>query len=127
MTGMPQTRFATASVVGTGMMGPGIALTLAMGGIRVTLLSRSAERVAQGLEKARAQARVLTDNGLAETAEVERALELLGGSTDFDESVAGADLVVESGPEDLAGSRTCLRAWTPWRGRTRCWRPTRRA
>ena len=33
---------------------------------------------------------------------MERALELLGGSTDFDESIAGADLVVESGPEDLA-------------------------
>jgi len=101
MTGMPQTRFATASVVGTGMMGPGIGLTLAMGGIRVTLLSRSADRVVQGLERARAQGAVLTGNSLAETAEVERALGLLGGSTDFDGSVSGADLVVESGPEDL--------------------------
>ena len=43
MTAMAQTRFATASVVGTGMMGPGIALTLAMGGIRATLLSRTAD------------------------------------------------------------------------------------
>ena len=101
MTGMPQTRFANASVVGTGMMGPGIALTLAMGGVRVTLLGRSADRVAQGLEKARAQARVLTGNGLVATTEVERALELLGGSADFDGSVAGAGLVVESGPEEL--------------------------
>ena len=29
-------------------------------------------------------------------------MELLDGSTDFDGSIAGADLVVESGPEDLA-------------------------
>ena len=97
-----------------------------MGGIRVTLLSRSADGVAQGLEKARAQGGVLTVNGLAETAEVERALELLGGSTDFDESVAGADLVVESGPEDSAGSASCLPGWTLWRGRRRCWHPIRR-
>ena len=99
---MSQTRFATASVVGTGMMGPGIALTLALGGIRATLLSRTADRAAQGVEKARAQGRVLTANDLAGAAEVERALELLDGSTDFDHSVAQADLVVESGPEDLA-------------------------
>src|SRR5690348_1302433 len=105
MTGMPQTRFATASVVGTGKMGPGIGLTLAMGGVRVTLLSRSADRVVRGLERARAQGAVLTGNGLAETSEVERALVLLGGSTDFDGCVSGADLVVESGPEDLGWKR----------------------
>ena len=98
---MPQNRFTTASVVGTGMMGPGIALTLALGGIRVTLLSRTVEGAAQGMEKAREQGRVLTANQLAGTAEVERALERLDGSTDFDRSVAGAALVVESGPEDL--------------------------
>jgi 3-hydroxybutyryl-CoA dehydrogenase len=82
-------------------MGPGIALALAMGGIRATLLSRSAAGTALGLEKARAQGRVLTDNQLAGAAEVERAMELLDGSTDFDRSIAQADLVVESGPEDL--------------------------
>jgi len=102
MTAMTQTRFATASIVGTGMMGPGIALALAMGGIRATLLSRTAERAAQAVGKARAQGRVLTDNQLAGAAEVERAMALLDGSTDFDQSIAGAHLVVESGPEDLA-------------------------
>jgi 3-hydroxybutyryl-CoA dehydrogenase len=98
---MSQNRFGTASVVGTGMMGPGIALTLALGGIRVTLLSRTAEGAALGVEKAREQGRVLTANQLAGTAEVERALERLDGSTDFEGSVARARLVVESGPEDL--------------------------
>jgi 3-hydroxybutyryl-CoA dehydrogenase len=82
-------------------MGPGIALALAMGGIRATLLSRSAAGTALGLEKAGAQGRVLTDNQLAGAAEVERALDLLDASTDFDRSIAQADLVVESGPEDL--------------------------
>lgn len=102
---MPQTRFATASVVGTGMMGPGIALTLALGGIRATLLSRTADQAAQGVEKAREQGRVLAGNGLAGTAEMESALERLDGSTDFDRSIAQAGLVVESGPEDLEWKR----------------------
>lgn len=102
MAVMSPARFATASVVGTGMMGPGIALTLALGGIRATVLSRTAEAAALGVAKARAQGRVLSGNGLAGAAEVERALELLDGSTDFDQSVAHAGLVVESGPEDLA-------------------------
>ena len=51
MTAMAQTRFANATIVGTGMMGPGIGLVLAMGGIRTSLLSRTAEGAAQGLEK----------------------------------------------------------------------------
>ena len=120
MTAMTQTRFATASVVGTGMMGPGIGLALAMGGIRTTLLSRTAEGTAQGLEKARAQGRVLTDNELAGTADVEHAIELLDGSTDFD-VYCRCGLVVESGPEVWRGSRA-LRAWTLWR-RMPCWHP----
>jgi 3-hydroxybutyryl-CoA dehydrogenase len=87
--------------MGTGMMGPGIALTLAMGGLRATLFSRTTTAAAQGVEKAREQGRVLTVNGLAGSGEVERAMERLAGSADFDRSIEGAALVVESGPEDL--------------------------
>jgi 3-hydroxybutyryl-CoA dehydrogenase len=101
MTAMPQTRFANATVVGTGMMGPGIALTLALGGIRVTLLSRTSEAAAGAVEKARALGQVLTASGLAGSGEVGRALERLDGSIDFDGSIGHAGLVVESGPEDL--------------------------
>ena len=46
-------RFRTAAVIGTGMMGPGIALTLALGGVRSTILGRTAESAAAGLEQAR--------------------------------------------------------------------------
>ncbi len=83
-------------------MGPGIALTLALGGIRTTILSRTAEGAAKGLDKARAQARVLADNELADAVQVSRALDLLDGSASFDETIAAAGLVVESGPEDMA-------------------------
>ena len=83
-------------------MGPGIALTLALGGLRVTLLGRTPASVAAGLAKAEAQGRVLSDNQLVGPGEVAKALDMVEGSTDFDGSVAAADLTVESGPEDLA-------------------------
>ena len=98
---MPETRFTTAAVIGTGMMGPGIALTLAMGGVRSTILSRTGESAARGLEKARAQARLLAENSLAGADLLERAVGLLHASTAFDGTIRAADLVIESGPEDM--------------------------
>jgi len=93
--------FERAAVIGTGMMGPGIALTLALGGVAATIVSRTAEGAVRGLEKARAQARFLAERGLAEAAVAERAVSLMDASAEFAEAVGGADLVVESGPEDM--------------------------
>ena len=99
---MSETPFTTAAVIGTGMMGPGIALTLAMGGLRTTILSRTPETAASGIEKARAQARLLAENQLAAPELLDRALSLLEASTDFDDTIRAAGLVIESGPEDMA-------------------------
>jgi 3-hydroxybutyryl-CoA dehydrogenase len=98
---MSKDRFASAAVIGTGMMGPGIALTLALGGLRATLLSRNAEGAARGLESARGQARVLQENGLTAPAQAAAALDRLEASTAFDDTVARADLVIESAPESM--------------------------
>jgi len=98
---MNHDRFRAAAVIGTGMMGPGIAVTLALGGLRTTVLSRSAEGAAQGLEKARAQLRVLEKNHLAEPDLARRAREALTAGTEFDAVIRGADLVIESGPEKM--------------------------
>ncbi len=108
---MPETElrhaaaFECAAVIGTGMMGPGIALTLALGGVPATIVSRTAEGAAQGLARARAQAHFLAGCGLAEPAAAERAESLLAASAGFEETIAAADLVVESGPEDLEFKR----------------------
>ena len=96
-----ETVFGRAAVIGTGMMGPGIALTLALGGVPATILSRSRENAAAGLERARSQARFLVARGLAEPAAAERAESLLAGSAEFEPTIGGAGLVVESGPEDM--------------------------
>jgi 3-hydroxybutyryl-CoA dehydrogenase len=91
----------TAVVIGTGMMGPGIALTLALGGIRTTILSRTHEAAAQGVERARALAQVLAGAALTGTEQAAQAVERISGSAAFDETVAAAGLVVESGPERM--------------------------
>jgi 3-hydroxybutyryl-CoA dehydrogenase len=99
---MSDRKLTRAAVIGTGMMGPGIALTLALGGLRVTILSRNGENGVRGLEKARAQARLLAENGLLDPDLAEQAAGFLNASTEFDRTVAAAGIVVESGPEDMA-------------------------
>jgi 3-hydroxybutyryl-CoA dehydrogenase len=93
--------FRTAAVIGTGMMGPGIAATLALGGLRTTMVSRSAEGAARGLEKARGHIRVLNENGLTDDERAAAAREGLTASAEFDAVIPGADLVIESGPEKM--------------------------
>jgi 3-hydroxybutyryl-CoA dehydrogenase len=80
--------FQTAAVIGTGTMGPGIASTLALGGVSTVILSRNAASAQDALQRARQYA--------GEHAH------LLSASTDLDAAVPGVDLVVESAPEDMA-------------------------
>lgn len=91
----------TAAVIGTGMMGPGIAVTLALGGLRAAILSRSEAHAAAGLAKAHAQLDLLAAHGLADPAAATRARRALTATTSFAESVEAADLVIESAPEDM--------------------------
>ena len=93
--------FATAAVIGTGMMGPGIAGTLALGGVKATILSRNPETARKGLESALRQLLLLEENGLAGAAQAARAAELLDASDAFDAVVAAADIVIESAPENM--------------------------
>ena len=83
-------------------MGPGIALTLAIGGVETTILSRTQDRAVRGLEKARSQARFLADHQLISSDGADQACTLLRASARFDDAIAPAALVVESAPEDLA-------------------------
>ncbi|MCC6392757.1 MAG: 3-hydroxyacyl-CoA dehydrogenase family protein [Bryobacterales bacterium] len=91
----------TAAVIGTGMMGPGIALTLALGGVETTILSRAEESARRGLEKAIGQAKLVGENGLADPDAAARVPGLLHASTGFDDTVRQVDLVIESAPEDM--------------------------
>ena len=91
-----------AVVVGTGMMGPGIAATLAAGGIATCLVSRNSENADKGLLQAKALLSTLEKQGLLSSGQLAMALQCLSRSTDLDVQVVNADFVVESIPEDLA-------------------------
>jgi len=91
-----------AVVVGTGMMGPGIAVTLATGGIATCLVSRKSETADEGLLQAKALLSTLEKQGLLSSAQLATALQCLSSSTDVVAQVVNADFVVESIPEDLA-------------------------
>jgi 3-hydroxybutyryl-CoA dehydrogenase len=93
--------FSSAAVIGTGMMGPGIALTLALGGVRPTIVSRSREGAQRGIDMARVQARILEANEIIAEGEGARALDRVTSSTNFEEAMAAADLVIESAPENM--------------------------
>lgn len=90
--------FTTGAVIGTGMMGPGIALNLALGGVRSVILSRTEEGAAKGLRAALAQLWLLEENGLADTS---WARENISASAGLKAAVADADIVVESAPESM--------------------------
>ena len=94
-------KFDQAVVIGTGMMGPGIALTLALGGLRVAIASRHTEGAARGLEAARRQTEVLRSNGLINDEAASAALGRITAGVELDDLVRDADLVIESAPENM--------------------------
>lgn len=101
MRTMAQNGFSTAAVLGTGMMGPGIAAILAIGGLDATIVSRTPERADQGRAKALEQIEVLRSNELIEGRAATAARERLKASSNLEEAARSADLFIESGPEDL--------------------------
>lgn len=90
-------------------MGPGIASTIALGGVPVTILGRTADSARQGLSMARKAILSLEENGLTPTARANWALEHLDESTEFEKAFATCDLVIESTPEDMAFKQDLFR------------------
>lgn len=84
------------------MMGPGVAVSLALGGIETTIVSRTAEGAERGAETARGQIATIAENGLCTAEEADAARARLSSSSDLDAVVAQADFVSESAPENLA-------------------------
>ncbi len=94
-------KFEKAAVLGTGMMGPGIAVTLALGGLSVRLVSRSEKTAQAGLEKALDLIAYMERYGLADSSAASGAREKITPTWDMQEAAAWADLVVESAPENM--------------------------
>ncbi|MGE0706594.1 MAG: 3-hydroxyacyl-CoA dehydrogenase family protein [Planctomycetota bacterium] len=99
-----------ATVLGAGTMGHGIAQVLAQGGFEVRLADLDPERVAAGLGHVRQNLEGAVKRGKLAADELERTLERIAGSSDPTAAVAGATLVIEAIPEDLALKKRVLAA-----------------
>ena len=92
----------TISVLGSGIMGHGIAQTFLMAGYPVLLYDLK-EAI---LETARAHVKknlqLFHDAGLVEEREIEPALRRLTTTTELRAAVEGSDFIVEAAPENLA-------------------------
>lgn len=109
-----------ATVAGTGTMGPGIAGTLALGGVKTTILGRSEGRAWNALQMAREQLLLLEQNGIITPSQSNRAIEALDASHNFEATLAGSDLVIESIPEDMALKQDWIAQVEPIVG-PECW------
>jgi 3-hydroxybutyryl-CoA dehydrogenase len=89
------------AVIGTGMMGPGIAAVVALAGFDVTLIGRRPDRVAGGVNKAQAVMDQLLTSDLTTASAVAHAKLALRGTTDLDAAVQGVQLVIEAISENL--------------------------
>ncbi len=88
-----QTRVA---VVGTGMMGPRIAMTMALGGFPVTLIGRDTGKTELAANSLSKDMQSLVLHGLIDETERTAALALLSHTTDLDAGARDARLVIES-------------------------------
>jgi 3-hydroxybutyryl-CoA dehydrogenase len=84
------------------MMGPGIAMTLTLGGVEAAIVGRTAESAAAGLAMAHRQLRLLVANEIVSEEQRIFSESQLRATTAFEEEVAAADIVIESAPENLA-------------------------
>jgi 3-hydroxybutyryl-CoA dehydrogenase len=92
-------------VIGTGIMGPGIAQAFAAGGREAVLVSRSEDGLARGMAAIQSNLRAMEQAGLLSAEDTDLVLRAVRGSTDLEGEAARADLVVECVIEDLPVKR----------------------
>lgn len=93
------------TVIGTGMMGPGIAYCFAVAGKSVTLVGRSQAGLERGSSAFEHILSDLSAEGLLSTSEAGEVRNHLALTSDLEAAVGEADLVIESIVEDLSEKR----------------------
>lgn len=104
MSGRPQ------AVLGSGVMGADIALSLALGGETVRLWGRREEGLDAARVRLRAGALFVAAEGLATEAEAGAALERVEPTTDRPRALDGVEIAIEAVAEQLELKRTLLAA-----------------
>ena len=93
---------AATAVLGTGMMGPGIAVALALAGHRATLWGRSEASLQRGLDRVGQCLDLLKSARLVTSRAAQAARRRIGATSDLGRAVHDASFVFESVAEDLA-------------------------
>lgn len=91
----------TVIIIGSGLMGSGIAACSALAGNQTVLVDISPEQLERGLKSARANIAELLENGLAEEAQAQRAAALITTAPDYEAYRDSAALVIEAVVENL--------------------------
>ena len=89
------------TVIGSGLMGRGIAYASVVGGYETVLHDVSAEALAKALGQIRKDLEEGKSRGKLTDDQVSAALNRLASSPDLDQAVASADFVIEAVPEDV--------------------------
>lgn len=112
------------AVIGSGTMGSQISMACALAGFETTVV----DIVDEALEKAEASLRSRMERdvskGRRQQADVDAAFDRLSFSTDSDQVVSGADVVIEAATENLEIKRKLFAGLIKRRRSTRFWRPT---
>ncbi len=99
-------QFSKIAVIGSGIMGHGIALVCARGGLPVTLVDISEDALRAAEQKLRASMIQLIESDLANSADLETVLGRIAYCSDTAKGVNGADLIFEAVPEKPALKQT---------------------
>lgn len=91
--------------LGTGTVGPGIALSFALAGYEVNMYGRSDASIELGVMKIHNILNSFVKNSLVEKEEVPRIMRRLKGMTKLEEAAEGTQFVIESIIEDLAAKQ----------------------
>jgi 3-hydroxybutyryl-CoA dehydrogenase len=84
------------AVIGSGLMGSGIAYVSAWNGYEVTMVDIKQDLVDKGIEKVRTDVMTGIDKGKMTITEAEGLMSRLKGTTDTEAAVEDADLVIEA-------------------------------
>ncbi len=108
LAGIKPAPLQRAAVVGMGSMGTGIALTLMLAGVPVTVLDQSDDALARGTDKIRGTIDKRVVQSRLPQARADQLMSLLSTTTRWDE-IDQANLVIESVFEDVDVKQSVLR------------------
>jgi enoyl-CoA hydratase/3-hydroxyacyl-CoA dehydrogenase len=89
------------AVIGTGLMGPGIAQAFAIKGYDVYLLSRNTKSLENAIQEIKWSFAKFIEKGCIKSNEADSALSRIRTTTSYDEAASNVDLVIESVSEKL--------------------------